>query len=96
MNFERRDGSIVGKKEEMPAADHWAIIEFDGYMSDGGYPEDGESWTPKTNYYAFTREELWKAEVQKRSLDTSYGRRPFVAMFVRMAEIMVSATVKIA
>lgn len=95
MNYARRDGAVVGTNEEMPKTDHWAIVEFDSYMSDDGYPEDGQHSHPMTNYYAFTSEGLWQAEVKKRSLETGYSRKPFVAMFVRMAKIEVSATVKV-
>jgi hypothetical protein len=76
------------KPGDVPAGDHWAIIEFTTY-SDGCYP-DGETRSMQL-YTAFTDEASWMEAVEEMTVS---NRRPhFVAIRAKRATITTKVTV---
>lgn len=92
----------VKQKGDCPASPHYAIIEFDSILIPGdersrtnpghGYPEHSES---VVKYIAFTDEEAWKSEINKR-MTATYGRNNnWIPVKVIPASVSVQTTVKV-
>lgn len=66
-------------KKDFPKDAHYAIIEF-GSISQAGYDSnDPGDLVPHNEYIFFTDKLEWEKEISIRTLNTSYGRKEFVA-----------------
>lgn len=87
---------LANKKEEFPVAKHYAILEYDTYATDSGYPEDGYSHVPYIRYYWTSDKLEWEAEINRRTVDKNTWAKPFSAVVVNPAAIKVVTNVEIA